>query len=147
MSRNYSRSAEKRMRELADDASTAFESTVLHNRVHEQVAGQHNRDNHLIRLLDLAERSYDLADEYETDRTVSSEVFAAAERLNDQVDALVNESIARACATIVTESQDWDDVHDPEDLQEARYEARAWLQQHQTAAERAGVWEEVTAHA
>jgi len=146
MTRRYARSAEKRLRDLAGEAATQFDATVLHNRVHEQVAGQHDRNSHLLRLLDLAERSYDLADDRRQVGELSP-IFGAAEQLNDQVDALVAEATARACATIVTESQDWDDVHDAAELADARYEARQWLQQHTEAAQRAGVWKEVAADA
>lgn len=142
----FSHSAEKRMQKLARAAADDFETPPVHNLVHEQVSGQWNRDNDLMRLLDLAERGYALAEDLDTD-AISDNVFDAAETLNEQVDRLVDEQVATACAKIVTESDDWDDAWDEEILELARDEADHWLRFHVGAAQRAGVWEEVAADA
>lgn len=134
--------ARRRIRNLTTDAADQFESTLLHHRVYEQVQGQHGKHNDLARLLDLAEGAYQLAD----DRDHDTDVFGAAETLNDQVEDLVDEQIATACAVIVTEADAWTDAWDEETIAEAQIEAKQWLGDHLTAAERAGVAEEVVAH-
>lgn len=148
MTRRYSHDAEKRMKTLARERADGFDATLLHNRVSEQVSGQWNRDNDLLRLLDLAERSYALADEREEqgDVVTATEVFGAAEDLNGLVDRLVKERIAVACATVLTEADDWTDAWDEEAIVEAQIEAKWWLGDNLGAAEHAGVYDEVVAH-
>jgi len=128
---------------LASDAAGQFDVTLLHNRVYEQVKGQHDEHNDLIRLLDLAERSFQLAN----DRDHDDEIFAAAETLNSQVEALVDEQVAKACAVIVREADGWSDAWDQTDIDDAKHEAREWLETNEEVARRAGVWEEVVADA
>jgi len=146
---NYCRDAEQQMRSLASDEADQFDSTLLHNRVSEEVSGQWNRHNDLIRLLDLTERAYDLSeDRREADDTVTaSEVFGAAEDLNDLVDRLVDERVAVACAAIVTEADDWTDAWDEDEIVAAQIEAKQWLGDHLGAAERADVREAVVTDA
>lgn len=131
--------AEKRIRDLASEAANQFDTSLLHNRVHEQVKGQWGRTNDLARLLDLAERAYQLAE----DRDHDSEIFGAAEQLNDQVDALVAEQVAQACAAIIEDADDWTDTWGDDEVAAAQHEAREWLQLHLEAADRAGVREVV----
>jgi beta-galactosidase GanA len=138
----YNRSAEKRIDELASEAVGDFETAIMHNLVYETVDGQRDRNNELIRTLDLAESAYDLSDETETD-DLDSAAFEAANALDDVVDALVDQQIAIACAEIITEGDDWTDTWDAEDVDAAQHEAREWLQTHQDAAERVSVLEEV----
>ncbi|QCC57329.1 hypothetical protein [Natrinema thermotolerans] len=61
--------------------------------------------------------------------------------LKDHLDVLV----AEICATVANREGDWIDHTDDENVEPAVHEARDWLQAHQEAAERAGVWDEVTA--
>jgi len=142
----FCRSAEKRMQTLAGEAADQFDTTLLHNRVHEQVSGQWNRENDLMRVLDLAERAYDLSAERRmVDDGSGMAIFGAAEDLNDQVGRLVDEQVAIACAAVVAEGDDWTDAWDEEAIVEAQTEANGWLCAHLDAAERADVREEVVA--
>lgn len=140
----------RRTRDLAKTAAEPFDSTVLHNRVYEQVQGQHG-ESQLRRLLDISEECYDLADEREraTDRddVVYRVAFDAAESLNGHIRALIDEEIATACAVIVRDAPEWTDAWDDAELEAATYEAREWLQLHLEAAERAGVLEDVEVRA
>lgn len=136
------RDAEKRLRRLADDAVEEFEATICHNRVHEQVDGQHTSDDDLATLLDITDRAYDLASTRDG-RDNRLEVFAAAEQLDGQVDGLVDERIAEACAVIMTEADGWTDAWDVDEIERAQREARSWVGAHMDAAERAGVLEDV----
>lgn len=140
--------AKKRMRSLARDTADQFDATLLHNRVSEEVSGQWNRDNDLIRMLDLAERAYDLSEDRRNvdDEVTATEVFGAAEDLNDLVDRLVDERVAVACAAVVTEADDWTDAWDEADIVDAQIEAKQWLGDNLGAAEHAGVYDEVMNH-
>lgn len=146
MSPDIRRAAEKRQYRLAREAAEQFDAAVIHNRVHEQVGGDHTTRSDLARLLDLTEGAYQLAEDRD-DLEDGSEIFAAAESLNDLISGLVDEQIARACANVLEKGDDWSDIHDEEDITAAKHEAREWLQQHLDAAERAGVQDEVTADA
>lgn len=145
---NPSRDAEKRMQSLARDTADQFDATLLHNRVSEEVSGQWNKDNDLIQLLEVTERAYDLSERRRGDDDVVSatEVFGAAEDLNDLVDRFVDERVAVACAEIVTEADEWTDAWDEEDIVDAQIEAKQWLGDNLGAAEQAGVREAVVEH-
>jgi len=136
--------ARKRVRRLAREKADEFDATLLHNRVSEQVSGAHFTDDDLTRLVELAEGCYEFSagrGESVGDDEVASAAFGAAEELDEQVDRLVDEQIARACATIVADAPEWTDVWDEEKIDAAVHEAREWLQTHMDAAERAGALE------
>ena len=141
---------EKRVRQRARDEAEQFDATLLHNRVAEQVTGSHTTDDDLTRLVELTEEAYEFAagrDEGVGRDGVARGAFDAAGTLNDQVDAVVAEQVARACAVVATDAQEWTDAWDQDELVAARHEAIDWLQAHTDAAERAGVLEEVVADA
>ena len=138
---------EKRVRQRARNEAEQFDAALLHNRVYDQVQGSHDREHDLARLVELTEDAYAFAEDDRDaygDDPIGDAAFDAAERLNDQVDAVVAEQVARACAVVATEAQDWTDAWDREELAAARHEAREWLQTHTEAAERAGVLDDVT---
>ena len=136
------RDARKRMGQLASDSAAEFDATILHNRVYEMVKGQHNKNNSLVRLLDLTERTYDLAADRD-EQGDRLDIFGAAEDLNDKVDNLVDEQVAKACADVVLDGDAWVDTHDRTDIDAAQAEARRWLGEHLEAAERASVLDAV----
>ena len=131
----------RQVSQMATDAAGAFDSTLLSNRVHEQVNGAHDRHNDLLELVELSERCYDLDDERDTtdDDPVRTAAFDAANRLSDQIDAARDEQIARACGVIVRDASEWTDVWAESELDAAVAEARTWLVENPNAAERAGV--------
>lgn len=137
MTRRYSHRAEKRAKAYAREAAQQFDSSLVHNRVSETVDGQHNRDNHLIRLLDLAERAYQLSDDADI-ASLDSAAFDAAETLNDEVEDVVERLVAEACLVVRDETDDWTDVYDEDELDAAREEASEWLAAHPEAAAAAG---------
>lgn len=137
---------EKRVRQLAHDTAEEFKSTILHNRVSEQVRGGHTRHPDLLRVIQLAEGAYDLSEDRDDD-VVGTAAFRAAEKLNDQIDALVDEAIAEACRVIICETDDWTDTWDQAEIDAARREAREWLQSNLDAAERAGVLDDLEVRA
>lgn len=142
MVRDYHRRAEKTLSLHADEAAEQFDATILCNRVHETVDGQHNRDHHLLRALDLAERAYDLSDDAEADQ-LDTAAFGAAEELMAVTDDLVEQQIATACVEVIQNVDDWTDVWDQEQIDAAKHEAREWIQTHRDAADRADLLDEV----
>lgn len=143
MSDQIHRKAVRRLRAQANTAADQFEATLLHNRVHERVDGQHTTDHALAAVLDASERAHAIDDREDVPDAVGDAGFDAGERLYEVVDELVEDAIARACATIVIEAADWADTWDQEQIAAAKHEAREWLQVHTEAAERAGVLEAV----
>lgn len=136
--------ARKRLNELAHKHANAFDTTICHDNVYEAVQGHHDHGVDLERYVSVAEDVYELsADEDLEDRRL--DVFGAAEEINDHIDDVVDEVIAAALADLLEVVDDWDDVHNQDDIDAAKHEARDWLQGHSEAAERAGVWKEVTA--
>ena len=142
---DYNRRAEKRISELAAKVATQFDSTIMHNRVHETVDNRHNGPNDLIRTLDLAESAYDLSDVTDID-DLDDAAFGAAEQLNDVVDDLVAVQIATACADVILDGDAWVDTWDRSKVGAAQIEAKGWLGNNLDAAERAGVLTPVRKH-
>jgi hypothetical protein len=134
---------DKRISQLASERAEEFDATLLSNRVHEQLSGAHERNLDLRRVVELAEGCYDLWSDRDHDDDVGSAAFDAAEALNDEVDTVVAEEIAKACATIVTEAEGWTDFWADDEVADARREAATWLDVNIDAVERAGVLEDV----
>jgi len=133
----------RRTKDLARTAAESFDATVLHNRVYEQVQGQHESDAPLRQVVKLSEECYDLAAERTNDTGRDDDVRRAtwdsAESLHAVIDDLVDEEIATACSVIITDAPEWTDHWDEAELEAAAHEAREWLQLHVEAAERAEV--------
>lgn len=140
------RGARKRLNAIARDRADEFDAVICHNRVYEQIQGQHERAGDLEQLVMLTEDAYALADRFhDRDDEVWNAAFGAAEDLNDHVDTIVEETIADGLAQLLEELDEWDDMWAPEQITDAKHEAREWLQEHHEAAERVGVFEEVGA--
>ncbi|WP_126665274.1 hypothetical protein [Haloterrigena salifodinae] len=135
--------ARKRLNELAHKRANEFDETICHNRVYEVVQGHHDHGPDLERYVSVAEDVYELsADEDREDRRL--DVFGAAETIDDHIDDVVDETIAAALADLLEDIDDWDDAWGADEIAAAKHEARNWLQAHHEAAERAGVWDEVS---
>jgi len=141
MTREFHRRAETFCSELASEAAEQFDTTLLYNRVHETVDGQHNRDHDLLVALDLAYRARDLGQRTDSE-ALDNATHSAARTLNGPVDALVDEAIARACRDALVEGSDWTDAWDARDVSEAQGEALDWVGDHPEACDRAGVLED-----
>ncbi|WP_137288611.1 hypothetical protein [Natronorubrum halophilum] len=136
--------ADRRLSTLAEKRAAEFDATICNNRVYEEIKDLHDHGPDLRRYVSVAEDVYDLsADEDLDDRRL--DVFGAAESINDHIDDVANEVVAAALADLLEVVDEWDDVWDADDIADAKCEARDWLQGHVEAAERAGVWEEVSA--
>ncbi|QLG47877.1 hypothetical protein [Natrinema halophilum] len=134
----------KRLNELAHERASGFDATICHNHVYETVQGHHAHGPNLERYVSVTEDVYELAaGEDLDDRRL--DVFGAAEEINDHIDDVVDEVIAAALAHLLEVIDDWNDVHDQDDIDAGIHEARDWLQDNHEAAKRAGVWDEVTA--
>ena len=136
-------SINRQLRERARTTAEEFDTRLVHNRVYEQVQGQHTRDPDLRRVLELSEECYGLSDARGgLDDIVGAAAFDAAESLNGQLEALVDEAIAEACAVIVRDAPGWDDSPwTGDEIDAAVDEAWDWLTDHEAAARRAGVKE------
>lgn len=134
---DYHPKARKRRTELARDAASQFDETLLSNTVLETVQGHRDDHDDLIRALDVAERAYDLAAERDHD----DQQFDAAETVNATVGELVDEAIARACADVLCDGHAWTDAWKPEKIADAQREAIAWIDAHRDATERADALE------
>jgi hypothetical protein len=128
---------DKQLTQLAREMATQFETALLHNRVDEQVQGQHGHGSALRATIETAEAAYHIAERRE-DRG-SEAAFDAAETLTRTIDALVAEEVATACAVLIVEGDDWTDHWDAATVHAAQAEAREWIGEHMDAAERAGV--------
>ncbi|MDF9748415.1 hypothetical protein [Natrinema salsiterrestre] len=136
--------ARKRLNELAHKRANAFDATICHNKVYETVQGHHDHGPDLQRYVSVAEDVYELsADEDLEDRRM--DVFGAAETVDGHIDDVVDEVTAAALADMLEVIDDWGDDWDDAEIEDAKCEARDWLQGHSEAADRAGVWEKVTA--
>ncbi|MEA5387136.1 hypothetical protein VB779_08745 [Haloarculaceae archaeon H-GB11] len=135
-------SPRKRVNTLARDAAEQFDSTLLSNRVSEQVSGDHETHSDLVSLVELAEECYTFSEPRDHRERVAMAAFEAAEALNDVVDDVVEEEVATACQVIIDEAPEWTNAWDAEEIDAAIEEARGWLAEHEAAADRAGVAEE-----
>ena len=131
------RATDDRVSDLESEAAEPFETTILENRVFEAL-GESDR---LRQIIDVAERAYRLeeGDAYTDD--IQQTAFGAAEDLNDHVDEVVDQEVARECATVIADARtDWfDDYETDETVAAALAEARAWLAEHPVAARDAGI--------
>jgi len=140
-------SARKRVNRLAREAADRFKPTILRNRVNEQVSGAFDTEHELTQLVELSEQCYDLSNARggAVGDEVGSAAFTAAEKLNDQIDAVRDEEMARACAVISNDAGGWGDTWDDDEIADAVRSARTWLSENRDAAERAGVLEAMNA--
>lgn len=122
----------RRLNSHARTAAEQFESHIVHNRVYEQIQGQHG-DHDLRRVIDAAEEAYDISERRErsTGRDdVVRATFDAAETLEQQLETLIDEQVAEACAVIVRDAETWTDAWDGDELSDAVDEAQQWLDDH-----------------
>lgn len=131
--------------DAVSDRVGAFDSRVLEDWMHTVDDGDdlvHHYAEAIANAQHAAEETddrYGWRDELHTTTDEAVESLEAA--FEDHLDVLV----ADVCATVALREGDWINHADGGDVEDAVHEARDWLQTHQEAAERAGVWEEVTA--
>lgn len=133
--RDIVRDARKRLNDLSREAAVQFESSVVHNRVSVRV----DENDSLRQLLDVTEQAYNLENNRNRPDAVRQAAFGAAEDLNDHVDRLVEDVVARECAATIEDARgDWFDAAEigEEVVEDAFNEACAWLADHPDAAER-----------
>jgi len=118
------RAAEKRLNETARHQAEQFESTILHDHVVQGVRD----DTDLQRLVDLAERSYNLSNETDDDE-IDTAAFRAAAELNDAATQRVDDVVAELVADLDDETLDeWRDTWDSREIQNALEEREEVLE-------------------
>ena len=136
--REITRSAEKRVRALEEQAGEQFESSIVHNRVRRAVS----EDDRLRETLDVVERAYQLHDRADMPDEMEYVSFNAAEDINDHYGLLVDMAVARECASILEDARgDWfdDAAAGRASILDAIDEAAQWLSEHRDAAEAEGI--------
>jgi hypothetical protein len=102
------RDAWKRLNETTRHQAEQFESVILHN----HVAARLPEDDELRRLVDLAERSYALANDTDDDE-IDTAAFSAGAELNDAATQRVDDVVAELVAELDDETLDnwpsWED--------------------------------------
>lgn len=137
--RDITRRAKKRLSALESTAAEQFESSIIHNRVHEVV----REDDGLRHVLDVTELAYELEERDGLPDEMELVSFNAAEDLNGHVDALVERVVARECSALIEDAcGGWFgevDYIDEIDIRDASNEAYEWLAEHSDAAEAEGI--------
>jgi len=126
-----------------DEHLEHFDAAPIHNRVAEADDG----DDLVLELALAAERAYYARKAADRRDAIGSRTRDAYRDLKDALFHRIDECVAQACADALRHGDEWRDHYDDHDIRHARFEARQWLQTHREAAQRAGVWEEVCAHA
>ena len=127
----------KRMQSEFTSMADDFDETPLHNKVYDDIG----EDEGLARFCDAAAAA-EAAGEY---RGREDELTEAADecwgRLHWAARQRALGVVAEACATVITEGDQWaDEGHwSQDDIDAAKHEAREWLQVHSNEAERTGV--------
>ncbi|ELY84254.1 hypothetical protein C486_00769, partial [Natrinema gari JCM 14663] len=77
------------------------------------------------------------------------DIYSVTDQAVDSLEAafedIIDVLVAEECAVVAQRKGEWTDRQDDEAVEAAVHEAREWLQAHEAAAKRAGVWSEVTA--
>jgi len=129
--RDLCRDAEKRLNQTAREQAKQFDAVILHN----YVADHLREDDDLQRLVDLAERSYALANDTSDDE-IDTAAFSAAEDLNDAAEERVDDVVAGLVAELDDETLDeWRDTWSDERIEAAREERDAFLADQEVTAD------------
>ncbi|WP_121744429.1 hypothetical protein [Natronorubrum halophilum] len=135
----------KRLSEARSTFIEAFDSRVLEDWMHSVDDGD-DLVYHYAEAIANAECAADEADErYGWDDDTSLDAGSAVGELTGALEMHLEALVAEICATVAQREGEWTEYTDDEEIEPAVHEAREWLQEHQDAAERAGVWEEVSA--
>jgi len=131
--------------DAVSDRVDEFDSRVLENWMHSVDDGDELVHLYAEAIANAQHAAEETDERYGWDdalHTLTDSSFEGLESaFQDHLDALV----AEVCATVANREGVWIDHTDDENVEPAVHEARDWLQVHQEAAERAGVWDEVTA--
>lgn len=135
--RDLTPTARRRMTALKQDARNWFESPILHNRVSVTV----HEDDRLRHVVDVTEQAYSLEEHSDLPDDVRRTAFGAAEDLNDEIDALVENAVLGELVSVLDDARDgwFDDLsdhHDAVDVRDAFDEASLWIAEHDAVAER-----------
>jgi len=79
-------------------------------------------------------------------REAESEMMAAYEIIVDRLEKRVDENVAEVGCNAIRNGDEWKEHRDEDAVDNSQHEAREWLQTHQEAAQRAGIWESVCSH-
>lgn len=135
--------SKRKQRHYAEQFGRDFDATLLHNKVWDDV----DEDDQLARLCDAAasaDAAGDLRESYQGDGAELVEKVDEAQGLLGWVARQrALEAVAEICAEVIDEGDGWTDVWSQSDVDDAKDEARDWLQAHTAEAERVGVLEVV----
>mgnify|MGYP006281490265 CR=1 FL=1 len=138
MKRDLVRDAQKEVGRLATDAAEQFDSSIVHNRVSEDV----EENDQLRQVVNVMEQASDINENYDQWQPVRDLGAAVAKDLDGYVDDIVEMAVAEACVEVVQDAADWaEDVdwYDEDDIKEAISEAREWLAGHDDARDRLNI--------
>lgn len=141
--RRRSPDSKRCQREFAESFATDFDAAPVHNHVWETV----DADDQLAALCDAAAAADAAGDLREDclgeDVEHAEKVEEAADRLHWVARQRALEVVAEACATVINDAGQWvaDGIRTAEEMEDATFEAREWLQLHTNEAARVGVLE------
>lgn len=129
--------AVQRQRQFAGTLPNGFESTVLADHIHESL----REDQELARLCDAAAAADEAAETRHAEDDIEESIREAWGTLAHACRERAGEVIAESCATVIEDGDDWVEAghREREAVDDAQFEAKAWLSYHTNEAERAGV--------
>lgn len=123
--------------QFADD----FDAPLLHNKVWDDV----DEDDQLARLCDAAEAADAAGDLRESYQGEDAELVEKIDEANGLLGWVARqralEKVAEICAEVIEDGDEWTDAWSQSDVDDAKHEAREWLQTHTAEADRVGVLE------
>ncbi|ELZ84426.1 hypothetical protein C453_12806 [Haloferax elongans ATCC BAA-1513] len=128
---------------FAHDLGNDIEAEVLHNLVHDDL----NQDDQLTHYCDAAAEADAAADIRESYESRDAEFVDELEHAWDSIATVAHqrafEVVAESCVTVISDGDEWADEghYDVDAVDNAKHEAREWLQTHTDIAERVGALE------
>ncbi|WP_455448324.1 hypothetical protein [Natrinema thermotolerans] len=131
--------------DAVSDRVDEFESSVLADWMHTVDDGDELVHYYAEAIANAQYAAEETDSRYGWDDGLHTKTDSAVEGLEAAFEDHLDVLVAEVCATVAQREGDWIDHADDEDVEVAVHEARDWLQAHEGAAKRAGVWDEVTA--
>ena len=129
MKRDITRSAEKRLRSIADRRATEFDASIIHNVIHDRLT---ERDS-LRALVDLAERAYKLDERDTLAWEVDQKVGLAAADIDDVIETQVDSEVDDILRELDERLDGFGDAWDEESIATARDELDRYFSEQQEA--------------
>jgi len=142
---NRSYRANKVVNDAVGDRVDEFESVLLENRMHTVDDGEELIGYYAEAIANAQYAADGVDDQYGWRDDIYSVTDQAVDSLEAALEDVLDVLVAEECAVVAQRKGEWTDRQDDEAVEAAVHEAREWLQAHEAAAKRAGVWSEVTA--